>query len=92
MSVTGNKKYNAQCEQFKKIERISKLIPDKSYEKSEKIRWIEQSYQEILNKVGKGGPFRQNSVKKVFYMFIFIVHIKSNGHKKFSVRKKKEIF
>ena len=26
----GNKTYNAQCEQFKKIERIAKLIPDRS--------------------------------------------------------------
>ena len=40
----------------KKIKGMAKLIPDKSQEKSEKIRQIEQPYQEILTEVDGGGP------------------------------------
>ena len=32
------------------------MIPNKSYKKSEKIRWIKQLYQEILTKVDREGP------------------------------------
>ena len=38
-----------------KNERIVKLIQDKSYKNSEKIRQIKQPYQEVLTKVGRGG-------------------------------------
>ena len=55
--MSGNKKYNAQCEQFKKkIKSIAKLIPDKSLEKSGKIRRIKQPYQDIIKKVDRDRP------------------------------------
>ena len=45
VSVHGNKKNNAQCEQFFKNERIAKLI-----------RRTEKPYQEALIKVDRDGP------------------------------------
>ena len=41
---------------FKKIERITKLIPDISQKKSEKGKWIKQLCQEIFRKSDRGGP------------------------------------